>query len=574
MKNRIFTRQFLCGRNSLDLQIYIFFSPIIIIIQPLNIIANTGASNLLLITISSIFSFFILLATIKTFQLIFMKKKEYSPIPIWLIFVIGSVTGAVKGVALFLINKELGVINDSDLILKNQILFAILAWGVIVPVFAATSNQIALVRDRRLIIMDELLLEESVKLVNEDRLTQIKQSVRLAIESDVSLLMQEVQTQITKSKDSTLEERYQQISKVLLDSAENFVRPLSHKLMVDNRMEFPSPTLWQIFALALRKPIFPIFPLLVLNTISSLTVLIRLELSSFQLIAICLQQIGLLAILIFSLQKFIAIFKHFVIPATLFMLALNVYLSALFLNVFNSQISGVAEVNRLVLNFVWELSFFIIVSFIYNLFRNELDVRSFIKQLIDSSKIDQSLAQDEALRVQYDIARYLHGNLQSRMMSLGLTLKMSQQQDEESMTSAMSIADSLLNSPFAEYLDQHSRTLIEEVDFAVGKWDGLLNVKTDIEDLDAKLSFVQKRAIGAVVEEALANALRHGFAKEVDIRIYQGKTGISIDITDDGIGPRMQKPGLGTRLYDLVAINGWSLQYRLDGFGSILELRI
>jgi signal transduction histidine kinase len=574
MKNRIFTRQFLCGRNSLDLQIYIFFSPIIIIIQPLNIIANTGASNLLLITISSVFSFFVLLATIKTFQLIFMKKKEYSPIPIWLIFVIGSLTGAVKGVALFLINKELGVINDSDLILKNQILFAILAWGVIVPVFAATSNQIALVKDRRLIIMDELLLEESVKLVNEDRLTQIKKSVRMAIESDVSLLMQEVQTQITKSKDSTLEERYQQISKVLLDSAENFVRPLSHKLMVDNRMEFPSPTLRQIFTLALRKPIFPILPLLVLNTISSLTVLLRLELSSFQLLAICLQQIGLLAILIFSLQKFIAIFKHFVIPTTLFMLALNVYLSALFLKVFNSQISGLAEVNRLVLNFVWELSFFIIVSFISNLFRNELDVRLFVKQLIDSSKIDQSLAQDEALRVQYDIARYLHGNLQSRMMSLGLTLKMSQHQDEESMSSAMSIAGSLLNSPFAEYLDQHARTLVEEVDFAVGKWEGLLKVKTDIEDLDAKLSFVQKRAIGAVVEEALANALRHGFAKEVDIRIYQGKTGISIDVIDDGIGPRMHKPGLGTRLYDLVAINGWSLQYRLDGFGSILELRI
>jgi len=326
--------------------------------------------------------------------------------------------------------------------------------------------------------------------------------------------------------------------------------------------------------LALRKPIFPILPLLVLNTISSLTVLLRLELSSFQILAICLQQIGLLAILIFSLQKFIAIFKHLVISATLFTLVLNVYISGLFLKVFNSQIFGAVELNRYILNFVWELSIFVIVSFIYNLFRSELDVRLFVKQLIDSSKIDQSLAQDEALRVQNDIARYLHGNLQSRMMSLGLTLKMSQQKDEESLSSAMSIADSLLNSPFAEYLDQHTRALIEEVDFAVGKWDGLLNVKTDIEDLDEKLSFVQKRAIGAVVEEALANALRHGFAKEVDIRIYQGKTGISIDITDDGIGPRMQKPGLGTRLYDLVAINGWSLQYRLDGFGSILELRI
>ena len=574
MKNRIFTKQLLCGKNSLDLPIYIFFSPIIILLQPLNLITNYGSSNLLLITLSSIFSFFILLATIKTLQLILMRKEQYSPIPIWLIFVIGNFTGVVKGGTLFVINKEIGALTDSALTVETQILLATLAWGVIVPIFAATSNQIAKVRDRRLNMMDELLLEESVKLANEDRLTQIKQSVRVAIESDVSLLMKEVQTQITKSKDSTLEERYQQISKVLLDSAENFVRPLSHKLMVDNRLEFPSPTLWQIFMLALRKPIFPIFPLLVLNNISSLTFLLRLELTNIEILAICLQQIGLLAILIFSLQKFIAIFKHLVISATLFILALNVYLSALFLNIFNSQISGAAELNRYILNFVWEVSFFIIVSFINNLFRSELDVRLFVKQLIDSSKIDQSLAQDEALRVQYDIARYLHGNLQSRMMSLGLTLKMSQQQDEESMTSAMSIADSLLNSPFAEYLDQHSRTLVEEVDFACGKWDGLLNVKTNIEDLDVKLSFVQKRAIGSVVEEALANALRHGFAKEVDIRIYQGKTGISIDITDDGIGPRMQKPGLGTRLYDLIAINGWSLQYRLDGFGSILELRI
>ena len=574
MKNRIFTKQILCGKNSLDLPIYIFFSPVIIFIQPLNLMTNYDTKNLLLITLSSIFSFFILIAIIKTFQLILMRKEQYSPIPIWLIFLIGNFTGAVKGWILFLTNKEIGAQTDNFFAAETQVLLATLAWGVIVPVFAATSNQIAKVRDRRLIMMDELLLEESVKLANEDRLTQIKNSVRVAIESDVSLLMREVQTQITESKDSTLEERYEQISKVLLDSAENFVRPLSHKLMVDNRLEFPSPTLWQIFMLALSKPIFPIFPLLILNTISSLTVLLRLELSNIEILAICLQQIGLLAILIFTLQKFVANFKHLVVAATLFVLSLNIYLSSLFLKLFNSQISGAAELNRYILNFVWEVSFFIIVSFIYNLFRSELDVRLFVKQLIDSSKIDQSLAQDEALRVQYDIARYLHGNLQSRMMSLGLTLKMSQQHDEESMSSAMSIADSLLNSPFAEYLDQHTRTLVEEVDFAVGKWDGLLNVKTDIEDLDEKLSFVQKRAIGAVVEEALANALRHGFAKEVNIRIYQGRTGISIDITDDGIGPRMQKPGLGTRLYDLVAINGWSLQYRLDGFGSILELRI
>ena len=546
----------------------------IILIQPLNELGVNSRKNFSMLTISSIVSFFMLLGVIKILQMIFMRRENYRPLPIWFIFVIGALIGAFKSSTLFWINNQIGTTISSEVILGRRILLASFAWCIIVPIFAVTSNQIEFVRSRRLIMMDELLLQESIKLGNEIALTQIKNSVRLAIESDVSSLMQEVQTQISQSKDSSLEERYQKISQVLLDSAENSIRPMSHKLMEQNRVQFPSPTIWQIFLLAIRKPIFPLLPLLAINNLSSLTVLLRLNLSVLQTLTLCIAQSGLLAVLIFGLRKFITFVKSRALSATVVTLAINVYLGNLCVSLIHPQTLAFASFNRFFFSLFWGLSFFILVSFTANLYRNESEIETFVNQLIDSSKMDQALAQDEALRVQYDIARYLHGNLQSRLMSLGLTLKMSKQHDEASMATAMSIADSLLNSPFAEYLDLNDRTLSEEVDFAVSKWEGLLIVRTNIADIDAHLSFVQKRAIGAALEEALANALRHGFAKEVDINIYQGGLGIAVDVIDDGIGPRMHKPGLGSRLYDSVAVKGWKLQYRLDGLGTILELRI
>ena len=108
----------------------------------------------------------------------------------------------------------------------------------------------------------------------------------------------------------------------------------------------------------------------------------------------------------------------------------------------------------------------------------------------------------------------------------------------------------------------------------MSRWAGLLVVETNIEDIEEKVSGHLKRAIGAAIEEAIANALRHGFAKSVWIRIYEDTTGIVVEVIDDGVGPRAHDAGMGSRLYDSVATKGWSLQFRLEGTGSILELHL
>jgi two-component sensor histidine kinase len=142
------------------------------------------------------------------------------------------------------------------------------------------------------------------------------------------------------------------------------------------------------------------------------------------------------------------------------------------------------------------------------------------------------------------------------------------------MDSALSLSQSLLDSPFSEFFPKEDRSLLDEVSFNAAKWDGLLDIQVNIEVDDSQLSQIQKRALGSALEEAFANALRHGLAKEVEIKIYEDELGITVTVLDDGVGPRNTPPGLGSRLYDSVATRGWSLQHRLDDQGTILELRL
>jgi signal transduction histidine kinase len=230
---------------------------------------------------------------------------------------------------------------------------------------------------------------------------------------------------------------------------------------------------------------------------------------------------------------------------------------------------------RLFLNFFWTILVLVGTGFLSNFFSGKDGNTSLVLQAIDESRIGNLLLERELQQTKYDIARYLHGNLQSRMMALSLTLDMAKDKSSKhELDSALSIAESLLNSPFTEYVFLEDQSLKEEVSKVVSRWTGLLVVVTNIEDIEEKVSGHLKRAVGAAIEEAIANALRHGFAKSVWIRIYEDTPGIVVEVIDDGVGPRAHDAGMGSRLYDSVATKGWSLQFRLEGTGSILELHL
>jgi signal transduction histidine kinase len=230
---------------------------------------------------------------------------------------------------------------------------------------------------------------------------------------------------------------------------------------------------------------------------------------------------------------------------------------------------------RLFVNFLWVLIVVIGTGLLSSFVNSRDGATNIVLRTIDEAQFNILLLERELQQTKNDIARYLHGNLQSRMMALSLTLDMAKDKSsKDELASALSLADSLLLSPFADYVQTDALPLKEEVEKVVSRWAGILVISTDIEDIDNKVSQHQSRAIGATIDEAIGNSLRHGFAKSVWIRVFENASDIIVEVMDDGVGPRSHVAGMGSRLYDAVASKGWSLQFRVEGTGSILSLRL
>ena len=577
MKKKLALRNLLCGRHALDLRPYLFFAPLSILVIPLQESNFSERKDFIFWSLISLLSFLGQILFIKLLQIILINKRDFQPFALWVIFVIGGASGAIKAFIVY-ISPQFLEMQGVTLNLASRILTGTFVGIIVVPIYAVISNQLNLVIQRRKILMQALVVEESLKYSNQEALQKVREATQIAIESEFSTLISETRKQIENAEGKSLEQQYKLISDALTLSAQNLIRPLSHRLMQDMSQDFPSPPLRSIFFLAFKKPILPILPTLFLASIVSVITVLR-EITSIPIIFfICFSEAFFLFIQIISINAFTKsrMSKKSSVNTPIF-IVLSSFLGVsadyvLSLILFSEYEFLKGEL--LLLDAFWRLAFICVVSFVVNLIENEAAVEQFISELINTHKIDKMLADQEIIRVKQDIARYLHGNLQSRVMALGLSLKVREIKDQVSMDSALSLSQSLLDSPFSEFLAAEDRSLFDEVSFNATKWDGLLSIHLNIEVADSQLSQIQKRAVGTALEEAFANALRHGLAKEVEIKIYQDGLGITVAVLDDGVGPRNTPPGLGSRLYDAVATRGWSLQHRLNDEGSILELRI
>jgi signal transduction histidine kinase len=577
MKKLVVARDLLCGRRALDLRPYLFFAPLSILVIPLQESNFSERKDFIFWSLISLLSFLGQILFIKLLQIILINKRDFQPFALWVIFVIGGASGAIKAFIIY-ISPQFLEMQGVTLNLASRILTGTFVGIIVVPIYAVISNQLNLVIQRRKILMQALVVEESLKYSNQEALQKVREATQIAIENEFSTLISETRKQIKNAEGKSLEQQYKLIADTLTLSAQNLIRPLSHRLMQELSQDFPSPPLRSIFFLAFRKPILPLLPTLFLASIVSVIAVIR-EVTSVPLILlICFFEGLFLFIQIISIKAFAKsrMSEKSTINTPIFILIsslLGVSADYVFSNILYTDYRFL-QGESLALDIIWRLAFICVVSFIMNLFENEAAVEQFISELINNHKIDKMLAEQEIVRVKQDIARYLHGNLQSRVMALGLSLQVREIKDQVSMDSALSLSQSLLDSPFSEFLAAGDRSLSDEVSFHATKWDGLLNIDVNIEVADSQLSQIQKRAVGTALEEAFANALRHGLAREVEIKIYQDGLGVTVAVLDDGVGPRNTPLGLGSRLYDSVATRGWSLKHRLDDEGSILELRI
>ncbi len=171
-----------------------------------------------------------------------------------------------------------------------------------------------------------------------------------------------------------------------------------------------------------------------------------------------------------------------------------------------------------------------------------------------------------------EAARILHGSVQSSLYACAMTIdEASRRGDIVGVNRALVQARAILEQPLPSARSSTERRLGALVEEKAGEWQSLVTVSLVIDPSAAQIGGLMADHVAAIVEEGIANAVHHGQAQTVDVRIASADDQLIVTITDDGRGPQGGSPGMGSRM--MSGFDGrWSL--RSADSGSVLAVTV
>lgn len=204
--------------------------------------------------------------------------------------------------------------------------------------------------------------------------------------------------------------------------------------------------------------------------------------------------------------------------------------------------------------------------------RTRISIIADFRREVDEQTI-ATLARGESLaKATEDVALVLHGSVQTQLHACALALEEAAREGDlmlvnQALVRARAVLENLGLDPQAT----SAFTLEQSLAAQVTQWNGLLDVAVDVDPQVARMTAHLARHVAAVVEEAIANAVHHGGASRVDVRIGRADEALAISVRDDGRGPQGGSMGLGSRLFS--AHGGtWTLERTYDG--TVLSLSL
>jgi hypothetical protein len=197
-----------------------------------------------------------------------------------------------------------------------------------------------------------------------------------------------------------------------------------------------------------------------------------------------------------------------------------------------------------------------------NLIRNDQLAASDTLQ----SKVRDVIKEEFTKNLSHEWAVFIHGKVLTRLAATSLKLDAAaSKNDATTYTETVESLLILFRNPDADFEDE-LRDLRSEITSRLDPWRGLLHINLHIDQEIASLNNSRVRELGEVVEELISNSIRHGKAREIDLKVLcAGSKDVEIIAIDDAsVSPRdlKEKSGLGTRIFNLASDGRWSLTRR------------
>jgi two-component sensor histidine kinase len=566
------TRKALTGRWAISRTPYLVIAPTavasVVLIEATSFHANEIGGWLL----ASAGGYIVFCALLYISHLTIFRNRATKPVPVAWIFIVGFVFGAIKGFT----TGTLSVLLDLEPDVAQGISVRFFGAGFLglvgVPASAIVMNTLEEFREKRAELIAEQIRLESKELQSQEVIAAMSAQLRSSIESDLSVQLDVLKRSLEET--SAPSDSWQLLADDLRVSARETVRDMSHRLWERPSSSVRDITLVDICKAMITTSAFPlklILPFLLLSAIAvnlndhgSSELPSRLLMLAFTTSLIYLSGTS-------AIERWIN-YKYQIYVSTLFLAALapSLYSLLTFGDTFDQHFLGVNVTIA-----IWIPLLTITCGLIDTSFKQRQEILDELQDRIDKSRIRTISEENETIRLSSDMAKYLHGNLQSRLMASAFAIEMAgNAQDSTALLAEIEKVRQSVTTPFDQLTSHEMVSIANELSNLIGMWDGILTTRVEFTSSEKDVSIIDARNIVHVVEEAFSNALRHGLATEATIVLNSNATEISLTVIDNGIGPRAGDPGLGSSLFNSIAGSNWSLSRGPEGVGAALNLKI
>jgi hypothetical protein len=352
------------------------------------------------------------------------------------------------------------------------------------------------------------------------------------------------------------------VSQQLRDCIETTIRPLSHRLWLQDGKVYPRISLRALLREGLNRQDFSIY-----SAVSFLALLSSFNLSS----SIGVPRASLAIFITFAITSGYFLVQRKYVP--------NINMKSKTLKVLNLSAPGLAlsGVFFLLNTYIFSddlgfLNLFLLpVSFTVFLLASTIrvvreDQSRFFSQLkldIDSRITEQVNNQDQ--QSGKEVAAFLHNSVQSELLALSYQLEeLSKNPDSKEAKVTLERLASSLTAQIGKNFENFNEKPTERLSTLVSAWSGIALVEY-ASDPDVLSGFSRAHDVVQVIEESITNAVRT--ANATIIRISWERTGslnLCVEVKDNGHVDHIGASGLGTQWLDEIAFGRWSRE-TIDG---------
>jgi signal transduction histidine kinase len=332
---------------------------------------------------------------------------------------------------------------------------------------------------------------------------------------------------------------------IIQSHVEGKIRPLSHELWQKRTVRVPSLGQLRLFSITILKTRLPLGVTILPSAVFSIVGLAPYMGFSDLIVHQFVNSSIVLAIFLF--YRFV-----FTKTTQIAVMNLSAFLGALILPHFGgnllTQFLGFEKVPPLaqIVGILW--FFFLLISFGAAMAVSEYhaEIMLILRQQLEEVMIPSDTSESEEIASRF--ARYLHGEVQSELLSASMILnEAARSKDTRLGRQGIEKAAEVLRRTHSQYAVGSNIAPEVKIQKIVDAWAGIAEIEIQIQE-GVSIDLVNFLHLSEVIEELVSNSVRHAGSTAIHIQVNQEDGDAQIIFTDNGKGFSPGKPGMGSSL--------------------------